>query len=155
MSDRILQQKPGGRDYVQESQGTVSGGGGGLVAKLGGSRNASILGAGATVALVALLSLRKNKAAGGSPADPAAYDSSLNDLYNQWQQEYEQLQQEIAAGGQNSASGPGTPPVKTPLPSPVPIPKPPLPTPAPRPPKNGPGIPFPVTVPKHGPAARR
>jgi LysM repeat protein len=137
MSDKGLQQQPGGRDYVQESQGTV--GGGSLVSRVGGPRNAAVLAAGATVAVVALLGMMRGKGAGNSSAasGDSAYDSGPYDMWNQWQEEYEQLQEQISAsgGGTTTATGPGTParPVPPPWP-PVQIKKPPVRPPAPKPP---------------------
>jgi LysM repeat protein len=117
--------------------------GGSLVAKVGGPRNAAIIGAGGTVALVALLALRKNKSAAAGTTTTitgdTAFDSGPYDMWNQWQSEYEDLQQQVSAigGGNTSAAGPGTtPPPKSTLPAP--ITKPPIPTPAPKPkPKPG------------------
>jgi LysM repeat protein len=109
--------------------------GGSLVAKLGGPRNAAIVGAGGTVALVALLALRKGKSGASGTTTTVtgdtAFDSGPYDMWNQWQQEYEQLQQQVDAigGGTTTATGPGTPK------PPVQIPKPPVPPPAPKPPK--------------------
>jgi LysM repeat protein len=131
-------------------------GGGSLVAKVGGPRNAAIIGAGGTVALVALLALRKDKKAPASGTTTTitgdtAFDSGPYDMWNQWQSEYEDLQQQVSAigGGNTSAAGPGsTPPPKSTLPAP--IPKPPIPTPAPKPkPKpGGPKAPHTVVVKK-------
>jgi LysM repeat protein len=142
MSDKGLQRQPGGRDYVQESQGTVSGGS--LVAKLGGPRNAAILGAGGTVALVALVALRKNKSSSSDSSTntgDSTYDSGPYDMWNQWEAQYEQLQEQVnSMGGTTTATGPGSG-TKIPTPLPAPITKPPIPTPAPKPviPKPGPG----------------
>jgi LysM repeat protein len=118
------------------------GGGSGLVAKVGGPRNAAVLGAGASVAVVALIAMRRNKATTAqtvttsSSTDPSSpYDSGPYDMWNAWQQEYEGLQNEITAqqAGQTTASGPGTTQTPPPAPPPVPIAKPPVPTPAPTP----------------------
>lgn len=113
--------------------------GGSLISKVGGPRNAAIIGAGGTVALVALIAMRRNKAAPATGSTTtitgdSTYDSGPYDMWNQWQQEFEYLQQQISAQqGQGSAAGPGNPnPNPTPLPAP--IPKPPIPTPAPKPP---------------------
>lgn len=115
-------------------------GGGSLVSKVGGPRNAAILGAGGTVALVALIAMRRSKTASANGTTTTitgdtAFDSGPYDMWNQWQQEYEQLQDQINAqqGGQTSASGPGTTPTPKP-PTPVPVPKPPVPKPGPKPP---------------------
>lgn len=132
--------------------------GGGLVAKLGGPRNAAIVGAGGTVALVALLALRKNKAAGTdgtvtTVTGDSAFDSGPYDMWQQWQDEYEQLQQQIDAnGGSNAATGPGSPTPPTKTPRPAPIPKPPVPTPAPKPrkPPTKPKAPGSWVTVKHG-----
>ncbi|WP_399559068.1 LysM peptidoglycan-binding domain-containing protein (plasmid) [Streptomyces sp. NBC_01136] len=119
--------------------------GGSLVAKVGGPRNAAILGAGLTVALVALLAMRKDKsgaANGGTTTitGDTAFDSGPYDMWDQWQSQYEQLQQQVSAigGGTTTATGPGTPA------PPVQIPKPPVPPPAPKPPAP-PGKPKPPT----------
>lgn len=114
-----------------------------LMSRLGGSRNASILAAGATVAVVALFASLRSKSAGASGTTTTitgdtAFDSGPYDMWNQWQEEYEALQQQVNAigGGTTTATGPG----QTPLPPmppkttlPAPISKPPIPTPAPMP----------------------
>lgn len=114
--------------------------GGKLASKVGGPRNLAILGAGLTVGLVALLGLRKNKAAAATGTTTTitgdtAFDSGPYDMWNQWQQEYEQLQEQINAqqGGQTSATGPGATPKPPKSTLPAPIPRPPFPTPAPTP----------------------
>lgn len=108
----------------------------GIVDKLGGGRNAALVGAGGTVALVALVAMHKKSSAAAtvttsSSTDPSSpYDSGPYDLWNAWQQEYEGLQNEISAqqSGTTTASGPGSP---TSPPPPVQVPTPPPPTPAP------------------------
>ena len=104
--------------------------GGGLAGKLKG-KNGAILAAGATVALVAVLGLAKGKKTAPAAAVPATDDTTSTDMWNQWQAEYEALQQQLDAqgAGTTTASGPGNPIP----PVPVPIPKPPTPTPAPTP----------------------
>lgn len=105
----------------------------GIVATVGGPRNAAIIGAGLSVAAVALFSSMRSKSSsnGTTLMSSGDFDSSPYDMWNAWQSEYEDLQQQINAnGGSTSASGPGTPSP----PPPVPIPKPPVPTPAPKPP---------------------
>jgi LysM repeat protein len=135
----------------------AAGSGGSLVAKVGGPRNAAILGAGLTVALVAVVSnLRSKGGTTGTTSMTTAdtYDSSPYDMWNAWQSEYEDLQEQISAGGTNTAGGGAVPPpvpggVLTPGPPvPVPIPKPPVITPAPKPPAPKP-IPKPPTTTTH------
>jgi LysM repeat protein len=135
---------------VQPQQQAQGGGGGGLVAKLGGPRNAAIVGAGATVALVALIAMKT----GGKAQDPTAtttmyadaggFDSGPYDMWNQWQQQYEDLDNRVddLEDADKPPTPPGTPP---PPPPPVQVPKPPVTTPAP-PPKP------PTTTPKPPPA---
>lgn len=137
----------------QPPAGGASGGhGGSLLSRIGGSRNGAILAAGATVGVVALLASFRGKSNSGTTLMSSGdFDSSPYDMWNAWQSEYEDLQQQINAsgGGSTSASGPGQPPKST---LPAPIPKPPIPTPAPKPPppkpKPKPGHKI-VTV-KHG-----
>lgn len=133
MSDRLLKQQPGGRDVVQESQGTVSGGG--LAGKVGGPRNLAILAAGGTVALVALVTILRKGSSTPAPAaqqNAGAFDSSPYDMWNQWEQQYEDLSSRVDQLQNPPPTNP--PPTKTPLPLPVPIDKPPLRPPAPKPP---------------------
>jgi hypothetical protein len=85
-----------------------------------------------------------------------AFDSGPYDMWNQWQQEYEELQQQINAqgGGTTTATGPGKTaghPVTLPWKPghPVPIPRPPVPPRAPWPPKPKPKPqPWPPQLPK-------
>lgn len=96
---------------------------GGLLARIGGSRNGAILAAGATVAVVALLSvLRKGKSAAPTPVQAGdGLDSGPYDMWDQWEQQYEDL-----AGRVTTLENP---PVPTPTPRPVPpvhIPLPPI-----------------------------
>jgi len=115
----------------------AAGGGGSLVAKLGGTRNAAILGAGLTVAAVALLTSMRGKSGATTLMSSGDFDSSPYDMWNAWQSEYEDLQQQInGTDGTNTAgtnTAGGGPPITT-LPAPAPIPKPPVPPPAPKPP---------------------
>lgn len=120
---------------VQPAAGPPAGGrGGGLLARVGGSRNGAILAAGATVAVVAVLGLIKGKKSsadtGTATIQPSGFDSSGYDLAAQWQSQFDNLQ------GQIDNMNP--PPTPTPIPSPprpAPIPKPvPLPSPVPKPP---------------------
>jgi hypothetical protein len=102
MSDQQLRAQgmlQGLRDSGAADPGSA---GGGLVQKLGGPKPAALLAAGATVALVGLLSLRKKSTAkasdGGSQIVGAAQmDSTPYDLWNGWQSEYEALQAQINA----------------------------------------------------------
>jgi hypothetical protein len=123
----------------------TAGGGGSLVSKVGGPRNAAILGAGLTVALVAVVSnLRSKGGTTGTTSMTTAddFDSSPYDMWNAWQSEYEDLQEQINSGDGTTTAGGGTatppPPLKppgvVPHPLPVPIGKPVFPTPAPKPP---------------------
>jgi hypothetical protein len=111
-------------------------GGGGLVSKVGGPRNAAILGAGATVVLVGLIALKR----GGSTDTSATpiqqgFDSGPYDMWNAWQSQYEDLQNQVNdIAGQNK---PPTPPTTNPPSTlPAPIDKPPVPVPAPTPKPN-------------------
>lgn len=125
---------------LQPPQGTAGPAAGGkLAAKVGGPKNLALLGAAGTVVVVGLIAMRKNStsttAATDPSADPSTYDSSTYDAWNQWQSQYEDLQQQISSiqAGQTTATGPGTTPTTplTPTPLPMPIPRPPVPTPAP------------------------
>jgi LysM repeat protein len=115
------------------------GGGGSLVARVGGPRNAAIIGAGLTVAAVAVFSNMRSKSKGASGetttiTGDSAFDSGPYDMWNQWQEEYEDLQEQINssnAGTTTAGGGTTTTPIPTPLPAP--IGKPPIPTPAPTP----------------------
>lgn len=109
---------------------------GGLLAKVGGSRNGAILAAGATVAAVAVLGLLKGKKStadtGTATIQPSGFDSSAYDLAEQWQSQFEGLQGQIN-GLQNPPPPTPTPTPKPPKPAPIPKPMP-LPSPVPRPP---------------------
>ena len=111
----------------------TAGGGrpGGLKGALKG-RNGAILAAGGTVGVIALLTLLRGKSsqpAAAAAGTQQAFDSTPYDLYDQWQQQFEQLQGEINQLQQ--PPGATSPPVQTP----VPITKPtPLPAPVPHPP---------------------
>lgn len=124
-----------------------AGGGGSLVSRVGGPRNAAILGAGLTVAAVALLTSIRGKGSTGTTSMTTAddFDSSPYDMWNAWQSEYEDLQEQINSGGTNTAGG-GTTPAP---PTPVPIPKPPAPNPAPKPPAPKPKPKPPAKPPVH------
>jgi LysM repeat protein len=134
---------PAGTGPAVNAAAPAGGGGAGrIVAKVGGSRNAAVLGAGATVVLVGLLALRKNaSSADSSDTTDGTFDSSESDAWALWQQEYEDLQQQLIAqqAGQTTATGPGgsppaalppvkignAPPISAPRPHPVvtPVPK--------------------------------
>jgi hypothetical protein len=116
---------------------------GGLAAKVGGQKNLAILGAGATVVLVALLGLRKKSSASTDPSADTSqnvYDSSSSDQWNQWEQQYEGLQDRVdtlETGTTTTAKPPAAPPpvviVRPPWRPPAPKPKPPPPRPKPKP----------------------
>lgn len=140
MSNEGLQQA-GDRDTPQGGAPAAGGTGfAALAAKVGGPRNVAVLGAGATVAVIALINKRRGSSAtSASSADPTAaaagsgpYDSGPYDMWDAWQQEYEYLQQQITAAGAgtHTATGPGTATTPKP-PTPVPINHPPTPAPAP------------------------
>lgn len=97
--------------------------GGGLLAKIGGSRNGAILAAGATVAGVGLLTvLRGKQAPVATPVQAGGdgFDSGPYDMWEQWQQEYDGL-----AGRVSTLENPPTP-TTTPKPPPASdLPKPP------------------------------
>jgi LysM repeat protein len=109
---------------------------GGLLARVGGSRNGAILAAGATVAVVGLLGVLRGKNKASEPPDQTitqagdGFDSGPYDMWDQWEQQYEGLQ-----GRVSTLENPPTP---DPIPKPPPastIPKPvPLPAPLPKPP---------------------
>lgn len=107
--------------------------GGSALSKLTGNRNMALLAAGGTVALVALIASFRSKSSsnqGTTVMSSGQFDSSPYDMWNAWQSEYEDLQQQLnARGGDTTATGPGTPAP----PPPVPVDKPPQPTPAPKP----------------------
>lgn len=123
MSNKRLQQQPGGRDLVQESQGTVRGG------KLKANRKVVMIGGAAVVALIAFVMSRGGKggASGGSDQVMTGYDSTPYDQYNDIQRQLEDLQNQM----DNGQVTPGTPGKPSTLPA---SPKPPV-TPAkPKPP---------------------
>jgi LysM repeat protein len=100
--------------------------GGSLVSRVGGPRNAAVLAAGATVAVVALLGMMRSKGASNTAATgDSPYDSGPYDMWNQWQAEYEQLQEQINSQGGGSTSAGGGPATTPKPPPPVQIPKPP------------------------------
>jgi LysM repeat protein len=101
--------------------------GGSLVSRVGGPRNAAVLGAGLTVAAVALLGMLRSKGANSNTAatGESPYDSGPYDMWNQWQAEYEQLQEQINSQGGGSTSAGGGPATTPKPPPPVQIPKPP------------------------------
>lgn len=111
------------------------GGGGGLLARIGGSRNGAIIAAGGTVAAVAVLSMLRGKkstaAASGDPtqvqpAGSGSFDSGPYDMWNAWQQQYEDL-----SGRVSSLENPPLPVTSTPVPPAVPGFAPPSPQPVP------------------------
>jgi LysM repeat protein len=132
----------------QQPPAPPAAGGGSLVAKLGGPRNAAILGAGLTVALVAWITSKRGSTTGGTTLMTSGeFDSSPYDMWNAWQSQYEDLQQQINdSQGDTHAGGNGKPPT----PTPTPIPKPPVPTPAPKPPARPP-TPKPAGPPRPAP----
>ncbi|MGW3926007.1 LysM peptidoglycan-binding domain-containing protein [Streptomyces sp. NPDC005093] len=128
----------------------AAGGGGGLVAKVGGPKNAAIIGAGVSVALIAALSLRGRGGSSAAPDSPseAIYDSGPYDMWDQWQQGYEGLDGRLDDLEQGTK-----PPTTTPIPPPTskpPEPKPPLPWPIkhPHPTHPAPKPPPPKATPK-------
>lgn len=132
----------------------AAGGGGGLVAKVGGPKNAAIIGAGVSVALVALLSLRGRGSSAAQPDSPpeGIYDSGPYDMWDQWQQGYEGLDgrlNDLEQGTKPPTTTPEPPPTsKPPVPKPPPtwpIQHPPHPT-APKPPPPKPTPSKPPTV---------
>ncbi|MFC8717780.1 hypothetical protein [Kitasatospora sp. NPDC057198] len=117
---------------------------GGIVAKVGGQRNAAMLAAGGAVALAALYTSRKRKAAAdtsGTTIQAASntFDSGPYDMWNSWQDQYEGLAKRIGDLEQAPTPTPTPappPPVqidKPPAPAPAPTPAPPAPTPAAKP----------------------
>jgi hypothetical protein len=122
---------------VQPQQQQGPAGGGGLVSKVGGPRNAAILGAGATVVLVALVAMKRGGSTDTGAATPIqqGFDSGPYDMWNAWQQQYEDLQNQVNdIADQNK---PPTPPTTNPPSTlPAPIDKPPVPPPAPTPKPN-------------------
>jgi LysM repeat protein len=128
---------------------TPARGGGSLVSKLGGPRTVAILGAGGAVVVVALLARRNSGSSGAAASSTDGFDSGPYDMWNQWQQEYDYLQQQITGldDGTTTATGPGSTP---PPPSTQPTPKPPVPVPVPKPPPppSAPSKPPPQPTPK-------
>jgi hypothetical protein len=131
VSNRQIQQQPGGRDFVQESQGTVAGGG--KLAPKVGKRTVLIAAAGGT-ALVAFLMARSGGGGGGgggSAQQMTGYDSTPYDQYNELQRQLENIQDQMDNGKVTPAQ-PTTPtptptspkPPRVTLPWPVPHPRP-------------------------------
>lgn len=114
-------------------------GGGGLLQRIGGSRNGAIIAAGGTVGLIALLTLVRGKSSSSSGSDAQAtpiqaYDSGPYDQWDAWQQEYDGLAGRVSTLENPPASTPPpatTPPLHiTPLPAPkgsTPVVRPPTP----------------------------
>jgi outer membrane biosynthesis protein TonB len=128
--------------------------GGSLAGKVGGPRNLALLGAGLTVAAVALFSSMRSKSAGGSTTlmSSGDFDSSPYDMWNAWQEEYEDLQEQVNSQGGGTTTA--TAPPKSTLPAPVK--KPPIPKPAPKPPPPKPKPkPKPHPKPKPKPKPKR
>jgi len=117
-----------------------NGPGGSLISRLGGNRNAAILAAGATVGLVALIASwrGRNTPTATTVMNADEFDSGPYDMWNAWQQQYEDLQSQINDLNDGS-SNPATPSKPLiPVTLPAPIAKPPIPTPAPKPAKPKP-----------------